>query len=197
MDATEAKVLDGLIGQSADLGGGAAVAAGDFAVLTGMHVNTKEIVNWTWQTFWWQPNAPTNASATFYSNDPGGPENSNKVDMPPAGENFVKRERRNYAMCTAYNQTKGLGSKEMVICFNPYLETSPHITDGTESNCMTCHGTATYGPYNSRSQGNTLPYPWQGSKPRYYDGPIDFDNDPRFAPYTRTDFSWAIPTNAQ
>src|SRR5436305_313054 len=28
---------------------------GDYLVLTGIHVTTKEIENWTWQTFWWTP----------------------------------------------------------------------------------------------------------------------------------------------
>ena len=34
---------------------GGSPSAGDFAVLVAMHVNTKEIPFWTWQTFWWQP----------------------------------------------------------------------------------------------------------------------------------------------
>ncbi|HEY6900825.1 MAG TPA: hypothetical protein VI233_09290, partial [Puia sp.] len=30
--------------------------AGDLALLVAMHVNTKEINNWTWQTYYWDPN---------------------------------------------------------------------------------------------------------------------------------------------
>ena len=34
------------------------------------------------------------------------------------------------------------------------------------------------------------------SYPAAYKQPIDFNNDPRYATFTRTDFSWAIPSNA-
>ncbi|HWK89026.1 MAG TPA: hypothetical protein VNP72_03500, partial [Longimicrobium sp.] len=36
------------------------VTVGDFAVLVAMHVSTKEIGNWTWQTFWWTPDPASN-----------------------------------------------------------------------------------------------------------------------------------------
>src|SRR5262249_35862879 len=39
--------------------GGGGAAAGDYAVLVAMHVNTKEIPFWTWQTFYWQPGVDT------------------------------------------------------------------------------------------------------------------------------------------
>jgi hypothetical protein len=104
----------------------------------------------------------------------------------------VTGEWRNYAMCTAYNQTQGKASKDMVVCFNPYLETSSSIPDGVQSNCMSCHGTATVGSTIDPKNGiSTLEYPPQ------YTAPIDFDNDPRFANFTRTDFAWSIPGDSQ
>lgn len=99
---------------------------------------------------------------------------------------------RNYAMCTAWNQTKGNASKDMVVCFNPFLETSSGIPAGQTSNCMSCHGTATAG---SPLSGSPLSLPTL-SYPAAYKQPIDFNNDPRYATFTRTDFSWAIPSNA-
>ena len=36
----------------------------------------------------------------------------------------VKGPWRNYASCSAYNQTQGKTSTKMVVCFNPFLETS-------------------------------------------------------------------------
>lgn len=150
--------------------------AGDYAVLTAMHVNTKEIVNWTWQTFWWQP-----------SGDP--PD-----DFPGSTKGQTSKVTgvwRNYAMCTAYNQTKGSASKDMVVCFNPYLETASSIPDGVQSNCMSCHGTATVGSVIGTGGISTLGYPDSYTKP------ILFDSDPRFATFTRTDFSWAIPSDSQ
>ncbi len=155
---------------------GLTAQAGDHAVLAAMHVNTKEIVNWTWQTFWWQP-----------GQDP--PD-----DFPGSKQGITDKVKglwRNYAMCTAYNQTQGATSQKMVVCFNPYLETSAGIPDGMQSNCMSCHGTATVGSQFQDGQIQTLSYPGD------YDKPIDFNNDPRFKDYTRTDFSWAIPGDSQ
>lgn len=154
---------------------GAQAEAGDYAVLTAMHVNTKEIVDWTWQTFWWQP----------------GEDAPN--DFPGSKKGMTDKVAgawRNYGMCTAYGQTKGKASKDMVVCFNPYLETSSGIPDGVQSNCMSCHGTATVGAIQNGSI-STLDYPSS------YTAPIDFNTDPRFATFTQTDFSWAIPVNSQ
>jgi hypothetical protein len=164
--------------------------AGDYGVLAGMHVNTKTIVNWTWQTYWWQPGADTPDAF------PGS-----KQGMTDK----VKGAWRNYAMCTGWNQTQGNASKNMVVCFNPFLETSTGIPDGQSSNCMSCHGTATVGapavsgtpPTNAIT---TMNYPAD------YVAPIDFKSDACtqspsgntcFKDFTRTDFSWAIPGNAR
>jgi hypothetical protein len=173
MDAADAAAWNSLQAQ------GGTAAAGDYGVLGGMHVNSKEIVNWTWQTFWWQAGQDTP------NNFPGS-----KQGMTAN----VKGAWRNYASCTAYNQTQGTASTKMVVCFNPFLETSSGIPAGLTSNCMTCHGTAT-----AAGSGNTvssLPYPPN------YNKPISFGNgvlpiDPMFAGYTRTDFAWSIPVNSK
>jgi hypothetical protein len=151
--------------------GGMTASANDYAVLTAMHVSTKEIVNWTWQTFWWQPGA-----------DAPGKFPGSKDGMTDK----VTGAWRNYAMCTAYNQTQGKDSKDMAVCFNPYLETSSGIPDGVQSNCMSCHGTATVGSDIGPNGISSVSYPAD------YTAPIDFDNDPRFSGFTRTDFAWSI-----
>lgn len=140
-------------------------AAGDYVVLTAMHVSTKEIVDWTWQTFWWQAgeNPPTGDHVV------GGIENMT---------DDVVNEWRTYAMCTTYLQTEGVGSSEMNVCYNPYLETAFGVAAGLESNCMSCHGQAIVG-------GNP-------GYPSSYDTPIDFNSGPYFAEATSTDFSWAV-----
>jgi hypothetical protein len=168
---------------------GLTAEAGDYAVLVGMHVNTKELVNWTWQTYWWQPGA--DAPDDF----PGS-----KKGMTPK----VEGAARNYAMCTAYHQTQGKDSQQMAVCFNPYLETSSNIPDGVQSNCMSCHGTATVNSvitFNVDSKGSlddTVSPPGIGNLPypANYTKPINFNNDTRFQGFTQTDFSWAIPGNA-
>lgn len=147
---------------------GKAVAEGDFAVLLAMHVNTKEIPFWTWQTFWWQPGADT----------PNGFPGS-KQGQPST----LTGPWTNYAACTAYDQTTTPGSTTMQVCFNPYLETDPSIPVGITSNCMSCHGVAVV--------GNDQPYPAN------YDKPIAFFTDPTYftTMTTHTDFSWAVATS--
>ena len=91
-------------------------AAGDYAVLVAMHVNTREIANWTWQTFWWQPGADTPNSF------PGS-----KAGQPSG----LPGPSNNYAMCTAYSQTMRPGNATMRVCFNPYIEIDDGIPAGT------------------------------------------------------------------
>lgn len=173
MDAAEATAWNNVQGN------GGTAAAGDYGVLGGMHVNSKEIIDWTWQTFWWQP----------------GPDAPNNFPGSKAGMTAnVLGPWRNYASCSAYNQTEGKTSTKMVVCFNPFLETSSGIPAGLTSNCMSCHGTATVAGTTSKPTG--LPYPPNYVKPiSFGEGAIPID--PRFAGYTRTDFSWAIPVNAR
>jgi hypothetical protein len=188
MDAAEAADWNALVNQSGDGGQGLQAEAGDYGVLTGMHVNTKTLLNWTWQTYWWQPGADAP------NNFPGSKQGMSSK---------VEGAWRNYAMCTAWNQTQGSQSSEMVVCFNPFLETSSGIPAGQQSNCMSCHGTATVGTLQAGSSPSlaTMNYPAD------YTAPIDFkanactqptgSGSPTcFADFTKTDFSWAIPQNA-
>lgn len=147
---------------------GKTVAEGDYAVLLAMHVNTKEIPFWTWQTFWWQPGGDT----------PNGFPGS-KQGQPTS----LSGPWSNYAACTAYNQTTTPSSQTMQVCFNPYLETDPSIPAGITSNCMSCHGVAVV--------GNSQPYPAN------YNKPIAFFTDPTYfsTTVTHTDFSWAVATS--
>lgn len=142
--------------------------AGDFAVLVAMHVNTKEIVDWTWQTFWWQ------GGQIPPQDYPGGMANLTSDVQAPWSY---------YSMCTAYSQTTQPDNQgDMRVCFNPFLETSTGIPDGLRSNCVTCHGTA------------RIPQPGNFYPPTY-DMPVNFGDPAYFAGTTKTDFSWAIPLN--
>jgi hypothetical protein len=102
------------------------VGVGDRAALVAMHVATKEIGNWTWQTFWWTP-------------DPDDDPLSR--DKPAA----VTGPFRSFAMQQAYYMTvpSGPAQGEDQVTFNPYLETA-FANVGTTSNCMSCHQTATW-----------------------------------------------------
>jgi hypothetical protein len=103
---------------------------GDLALLVGMHVTTNEFGSWTWQTFFWRPQAVTDA----------GP--------------FVKPPFNNYDTAEAYYMVGADGNPR--ITFNPYLETpiiGPTFMDqsmrGADSNCMSCHHAAAFPTLNN------------------------------------------------
>jgi hypothetical protein len=157
------------------------VKEGDFAILVAMHMSTRENDNWTWQTFWWNYDQPF----------PYG--------KPPSS---IPKPFNNYAMCTAYSMTtdpaNSLDGKN-VLCYNPYLETGLSGVVGTQSNCMSCHTTASYGnnPNNLPVTGTNFVQP----NPDYpsflnmhnFISPTD-PNDANyyFACNTKTDFSWFL-----
>lgn len=96
---------------------------GDYAVLVGMHVNSRENRRWTWQTFWWSE----------YPDAPQSPSSSLIAGYKPAS---LDRAAKHYSMGVAYNMispaqpyntgsnaiTKAEPKKVSVYAFNPYLE---------------------------------------------------------------------------
>lgn len=152
------------------------VQAGDYALLVAMHVSTREIPNWTWQTFWWTPD-PTTIPST--------PPNATAAprDVPAPFDQFHS--------CTAYAMVDPAG--QPIVCFNPYLETDltgllsvdRSVTDavGKDSNCMSCHFTAQY--TGNSSQIDYL-----------VNGQIDAGDPAWFADGVRTQFSWATTFRA-
>jgi hypothetical protein len=170
----------------------AAFSAGDFAVLTAMHVTSREMTRWTWQTFWWT-NVPDNPAAPSAASIAAG--------RPPQ----LTGVARHYAQCTAYEEVMppqpnsgGSNTGESVYCYNPYLEApfSPAVLPnsipgmtvrnkqavktannvGVQTNCMSCHETAKFPPD---------PLPYTGD--RY----VDID-DPMFKGFLKVDFLWSI-----
>lgn len=141
---------------------------GDFAILMAMHVTMKEIPQWVWQTFWWEPD-PDNTPA------PAEARPASHLQNVPAPFNH-------YAMCTAYQmmipEVTGTTPK---ICFNPYLEPGLTGVVGKESNCMTCHSNATWG--NGGPFGGGLDYQTNG----YVD-----QGSSVFSDVTKLDFLWSV-----
>ena len=178
----------------------AAVAAGDYAVLVAMHVTSREITRWTWQTFWW----------TYDPQKPAAPSSpAIAADRPPQ----LMGAARNYAHCVAYEEVSppqpasgGSNTGESVYCYNPYLEApfSPAILSdsqpgmtkrngqsvktandvGVQTNCMSCHEQANYNPNNVATAPN-----YTGD--RYVDL-----TGPAFQGVLKVDFLWSIPGNA-
>ncbi|RDD63913.1 hypothetical protein [Ferruginivarius sediminum] len=138
---------------------------GDYIILVGMHVTSREIERWTWQTFWWTPDP---------SNPPLPSSNAVASDMPDA----LSGAPAHYAMSIGYQMLSpaqpvngGVNVGELVTVFNPYLEAGfdpavfqekrtvqtnagPVATRyGVQSNCMTCHSLAMYDPTADYSDG--------------------------------------------
>ncbi|MEQ8584313.1 MAG: hypothetical protein RIC30_01295 [Marinoscillum sp.] len=158
------------------------VKEGNYALLMAVHVTSKEINNWTWQTFWWSP----------YNNHPFF-----GADRPTS----ILAPWDNYNMRTAYWMVTPAGSAEgePFVSFNPYLETNlfgkvpvktkTGVLDsiswtGVNSNCMTCHRLAARAP----GTFNTPAY-----QP---DGFIGI-GDSVFAGMTKVDFLWSVAIRPQ
>ena len=174
-----------------------ALAKGDHAILLAMHVTSREIKRWTWQTFWWEPNP----------DQPHFPSSPAIAKDRPAQ---LKGAPRNYAHAPAYSMeyppqpnTGGKHVGNSIYAYNPWLEAgfSPTVLPdslpgtyhgkpvknnvGIMTNCMSCHGSANYNPNNLQTAPND-------TGDRY----VDLD-DPRFKGTLKVDFLWSIPGNAK
>lgn len=175
----------------------ARAATGDYAVLVAMHVTTREMKQWTWETFWWSPRPA----------DPPLPSGKAIADARPSQ---LEAPAANYAHCTAYStlfppqpNTGGQNVGESVYCYNPWLEAGfdpsvlPDSQDGmyqgkvvkndvgVQTNCMSCHAQANYAP-------GTVASPPKYTGDRYVDL-----NGAAFTGTLKVDFLWSIPGNAQ
>jgi hypothetical protein len=100
------------------------LGGGQYAVLVGLHVTTKEIPDWVWLTIWWhdQPNS--------------GPYAANR----PAS---LEAPWTNYLMDTTMSAvTPHESDDQPKICFNPWLE--GQLTYGLTGNCINCHRKASF-----------------------------------------------------
>jgi len=129
-----------------DVGAGSPPDPGNRVLLVAMHVGTKEISNWTWQTFYWTP-IPSN---------PGSPGSSLSASLLPSA---VQGAARHYAANAAYVMTTPNNSPSRdagsMFGYNPYLEGGfgpstfnvpnlyqPSFKYGMQCNCMSCHSLA-------------------------------------------------------
>lgn len=185
------------------------VQPGDYAILVAMHATTREIDQWTWQSFWWTPTAddtqliwpPSHSSAQdivdagdMYVNWPGSGANRPEQLATPWN---------NYAMCTNYMfvypaQPLSGGDQGQFpeICFNPYLESpfsdstasaAPNgsIEGGINTNCMACHSNANWNGTPGYAAAQYIPR--DDSSYVGPDGSVTL----------QTDFSWGLPKIAE
>jgi hypothetical protein len=165
-------------------------AAGDISILVAMHVGSKEISNWTWQSFYWAPD-PSN---------PFDPSSTQAVSLRPA----LHGAAAHYAAVAAYNMVwpnqpisggTNTGAKP-IFGYNPYLEavfsgTGPDSSFqlpsallhgpqvGVQTNCMSCHALATYNSNPNYSYYTTDQY-------------IDMSDKKLFNGKVKLDFAWSI-----
>ncbi len=176
---------DSVQGMNNNAGSGYGTAkAGEVAVLVGMHVTTKEISNWTWQSYYWTPNR----------SHPGAPSSDLAASLRPTE---ITGAAANYACVAAYvmltpnnppNKTAGAGP---MFGYNPYLEGAfgPGVFAGfantynasyqygTQSNCMSCHALAVASPAGVYTTDQTIDL-----KGTYFNKQVSVD------------FAWSIQT---
>ncbi|MBD8489305.1 hypothetical protein IFO69_11160 [Echinicola sp. CAU 1574] len=173
---------------------------GDVAILVGMHVTSREITNWTWQTFWW----------TADPDNPAAPSSKAIADSRP---DELKGAARHYAMAVAYymvNPNEPYEGENITgspnYAFNPYLEAGfgPKVFDdaisfvdteegkidtyaGVRTNCMSCHRMATINPEGLSTSSN--------SKTPYVGNAYISRSDSLFEGQLLLDFAWSIQGN--
>lgn len=171
--------------------------AGDYVILVAMHVTSREITRWTWQTFWWTPD-PT---------APPAPSSADIAGLRPV--EYLHGAANHYAMASAFNMVSppqpyynGESVGDTVIAFNPYLEAGfgPDVFTGSNSyvikngeriatnagirtNCMSCHAFASY---NIDEKKSTTPYSG--------DAYVSL-SDSLFEGSLRLDFAWSVANN--
>lgn len=122
---------------------------GDYAVLVGMHVMTKETTRWTWQSFWWSqyPDKPHFPSSKLHA--------SFKKNVKLDGA------AKHYAMTVAYSMKEptqpyinGKNVGESLYAYNPYLEASFGPKTAVNPNNRVLLGENEDGVYKGKSVKN-------------------------------------------
>lgn len=174
------------------------VNTGDYIILVAMHVGTREMKRWTWQTFWWEADP----------NKPFSPSSNAIAKAKPAQ---LKGAPRHYSMAVAYQMlqpaqplTGGVNKGTPLFAYNPYLEAGfdPYVFQifrpittptgilkteyGIQTNCMTCHMLSQFNPAN-----NYISNPGLAQTPYAADAYLDLD-DPVFNGVLKMDFAWSI-----
>ena len=107
------------------IAGDPSLSPGDYVVLLGMHVTTKEIPDWVWATFWWHDR----------------PDEGRFASGRPAA---ITGAASHYLMDVAYSaETPPEADGSPHACMNPWLEA--RFPGGLHSNCLTCHQRAAFG----------------------------------------------------
>lgn len=190
------------------------VKEGDYAILVAMHVTSREVERWTWQTFWW-------------SRKPSTPHEPGTATWAAQRPSSLDAAAAHYSVAVGYSMinpvqpyTGGDNVGEPVFAYNPYLEAgfagldplqtgkNPNPENyaaiktasgtkiyqyGMETNCMTCHGMANFGGTAGYSSNTYIDF----GTFEYYSADGKKSLNPYDSAYVRTDFLWSIPIAAQ
>jgi hypothetical protein len=132
---------------------------GDVLVLIGLHVITKEISDWSWSTFWWNPEETSLSYGAdrpkpplirgpwrFYLMDATLSTETPWESHPATGEKGGEAD--------PCGQTIGDKNGIAKVILNPYLEHVGSMTNAEVSNCMNCHKRATFTPLQPEMRGS-------------------------------------------
>jgi len=175
---------------------GISASEGDIAILVAMHVTSREIKRWTWQSYWWAPDA----------DNPPLPSSGAIANSRPQQ---LQGAPRHYAMTVAYTFIEpdqpyagGNNVGTSIYAFNPYLEAGFGTSTfyeiakvqtngktvvnnvGVRTNCMSCHALANFNP------GNAVP-----TGPGYIGNTYIDMEGARFKGVLKLDFLWSIQGN--
>ena len=147
---------------------------GDTMILVGLHLASKEIPDWTWSTFWWQPESTQDGPefVEFVKDKPKSLTEQNQSWKDFAGDTSISFL---YPASERTAKTKG-GAYNVI--FNPYLEAA-ELDYGTVSNCMSCHSRA--------STSGTIV---SGTVRDFIE--IGLETVKKFEGITKTDYSWSL-----
>jgi hypothetical protein len=150
-----------------------------YAILLGLNVMTKEMRDWTWSTFWWNPNAiqPNQPGAEQRPATIGPPWNRYLMSTSLSAETPPEKDDPCYDF---ERRMERLACRKPVI-FNPYL--GARIPSGTISNCMACHQRSAYG----QNPDKIIPaLVWRGELSNL---------DEYYADKLRLDYIWSLSNN--
>jgi hypothetical protein len=172
-----------------------------YVVLTALHITTREFAQWTWQSYYWdpQPQAPQLPSRDAIAAE-------RPAALQGAGAHYAMVVA-NTMLTTSQPLAGGNEAGKPVICYNPYLEALFGEIDlpaskawtyegethsnlvGMRTNCMSCHAYAS-APFGVQSAGEAMAVALYTGD-RY----VGMD-DPQLEGKLRCDFLWSVPLNA-
>jgi len=119
-----------IISQSSYWAYGEDFQPGDYLVLVAMHVMTKELPTWTFQSFWWDNTTQAQGSKFASQRD--------TVTSPPMPTAYAS-----YLMTSTYGMNaKRVNPAEWPVAFNPYIELA--AAHPIQTNCRNCHQRAAF-----------------------------------------------------